>query len=103
MRIADYAAIDLYLWSTSSARGVLAALASRSDVAHLLKERRERAERDKRRYWRVAAGEGQELVLYLDLLPPLVEKAGPDALKDFIEAHGELMLATLALVPAVVV
>jgi len=103
MRIADYTVLDFYSWATTSAQAALKALASGEDIRPLLEERRERVEKDKRRYWRVIADEGRELVLYLDLLPLLAEKASPRELRELLDAHGELMPATLAIITAVVV
>ena len=103
MRIADYTVLDFYLWATSLAGEALGALARGGDVRAMLAERRERIEKDKRRYWRVRAGEGRALVLYLDLLPVLAERASAEEVASLVERYGDLMPATLSIVSAIVV
>ena len=103
MRIADYTVLDLYLWATSRAREALLALAEGRDVSAILAERKERVKKDRRRYWRVMSEEGRALILYLDLLPVLAERASVEDVASLLERYGALMPATLSLISAIVI
>ena len=103
MRIADYTVLDFYLWATSRAREAILALARGQDISAILAERKERVEKDKRRYWRVMSEEGRPLVLYLDFLPVLAERTSAEDVAFLLERYGSLMPATLSLVSAIVI
>jgi len=103
MRIADYTVLDFYPWATASARQALLALAQGLGVTDILEERRRRIAQDRRRYWRVMSEGGRDFLLYLDLLPLLVERAGPKEPRALLQGREELVPATLAIISAVVV
>lgn len=103
MRIADYTVLDFYPWATASARQALMALAQGLGAADILEERRRRIAQDKRRYWRVMSEGGRDFLLYLDLLPLLAERAGPEELRALLQGREELVPATLAIISAVAV
>ncbi len=73
LRIADYSVLDLYSWSTEHAK----ALWRRSlDSGLFVAERKEKIERDVRRYWRLSRGDAppRSFLVYLDLASELAEK-----------------------------
>jgi len=102
-RIADYTVLDFYLWATSSAQEALRAFSMGEDIEDKLREREERVEKDRKRYWRIISEQGRPFVLYLDLLPTLVAKLNPGRARELLERYGSLIPATLAIISAVVI
>ncbi len=92
LRIADYTILDMYRDCVVEALRVLRGEAGVEDV---LEARRERVERDVKRYWRIAGGEGWVFLGYVDLLALL--RGDLDALREV----GLDSAACLAVVPAV--
>jgi len=91
LRIADYAVIDIYHWSTNFAYECL----KKGDIENMIEKRRERVKQDIKRYWRISKEQGRAFIAYLDLA-------------DFIAKHLEIkklepLKATLSIVTAVLV
>ena len=103
-RIADYTVLDFYGWATESGLKIVKALTEGRDPSQLLEERRERVERDRRRYWRILSEEGEVFLAYLDL-PAMLAKheGGRGAAGALLEALGDDLACCLAVVSAIVV
>jgi len=65
MRIADYTVLDFYTWAV---RQAFTRIKEGKDIGFILKERREKIEKDKKRYWRIIDEEGKPFLFYIDML-----------------------------------
>ena len=96
LRIADYTVLDFYTWAV---RQAYEGLKEKKRVEDLLRERKERIERDKKRYWRIGGEGGRTFLLYLD---PLEIVYGRGLLEEVL-AIGEDVYAIFGIVAVVVV
>lgn len=96
LRIADYTILDSYEEMVEKSMVYIRSISDAKTREKVLAERRAFAERDSRRYWRIACKEGSPFLIYLDPLL-IIEKLLGEIGRDLSEEHA----AALALVPAV--
>ena len=96
LRIADYTVLDFYTWAV---RQAYEGLKEGKDMEEVLRERREKIERDKRRYWRISGRGEKTFLFYLDPLELVYRRK---LLEDMI-AIGDDVFALFGIVAVVVV
>jgi len=97
LRIADYSILDFYSEAVSEAEELIEGACRRSTgweekLKNVLEKRRERVEKDVKRYWRISCSEGRVFLYYVDML-----SLASSLLSSLSGNHA----AALAIVPAV--
>ena len=97
MRIADYTTLDFYTWATENAAEVL-----HRSLDEILRERRERIEKDVKRYWRLSEEKGRIFLAYLDPLKAVHQCKLQKELKEVLRKYPDVssafgIIATLVL------
>jgi len=93
MRIADYTILDFYTWSTGNAKEAVKS----GELEEALHERREKIEKDVRRYWRILENEGRTFLAYVD---PLAILHKHNLIEEF-KSLGEDAFATTGIMPVI--
>ena len=93
MRIADYTVLDFYTWSTNNAKEAIES----GNVEEFLHERKEKIEKDMRRYWRIVEDEGRAFLAYVD---PLAILHKYNLVEEF-KSLGKDAFATMGILPVI--
>lgn len=96
MRIADYTVLDFYTWAV---RQAFTQIKEEREIDAILKERREKIEKDKKRYWRIEKEKGDPFLFYID---PLAIAHNKGILSDLLSI-GEDVFAIFGIVAVVIV
>jgi len=98
LRIADYSVLDMYAWSVENAHNILNLVIRGKSYNRALEDRVKRVYNDSRRFWRIAENNGKCVVMYLDLLSPLLRKCKAEVMKRLIESYSEVALSAFGII-----
>jgi len=96
MRIADYTVLDFYTWAV---RQAFTRIKEGKDIGFILKERREKIEKDKKRYWRIGENKGKPFLFYVDVL----DVANRENILEKLVATGDDVFAVFGIMAVVIV